>query len=66
MNSRVVRVREDALEVAKSYHEDISTAILLMNEKIKTLEKGQLDKKALTKVVTGAVNDALADFRGGY
>jgi len=66
MNSRVVRVREDALDIAESYHTDISSAILLMNERIKTLEKAQIDKKALTKIVTGAVNDALADFRGGY
>jgi len=66
MNSRVVRVREDALEIAESYHPDFSTAILLMNERIKTLEKAQIDKKALTKIVTGAVSDALGDLRGGY
>jgi len=66
MNSRVVRIREDALEIAESYHADLSSAILLMNERIKTLEKAQIDKKALTKIVTGAVSDALADLRGGY
>jgi len=66
MNSRVVRIREDALEIAESYHTDLSSAILIMNERIKTLEKAQIDKKALSNIVTGAVSDALADLRGGY
>jgi len=66
IESKVVRVHQDALKVARSYNEDLSTAILLMEERIKTLEKDRIDRKVLVKVVTGAVSDALIDVRKGY
>ena len=66
MASKVVRVSEEALAAAQPYGSDLSTAILVMQAKIEELRHTQLDSKTLTKIVTGAVSDAMIDLRHGY
>jgi len=76
MTSKVVRVSEEALNVASAYGDDLSTSILVMQAHIEelrnisleitTLRRDIPDEKMLKKIITGAVNDCFADLSRGF
>ncbi|MCK9299345.1 hypothetical protein HL657_10570 [Methanoculleus sp. YWC-01] len=57
--SRVVRVDEEALEVALQYGKNLSVGIMKMEEMLKKQEKARRDYTAIEEMVRRAVREEL-------
>ncbi|WP_292364423.1 MULTISPECIES: hypothetical protein [unclassified Methanoculleus] len=64
--SRVVRVDEEALEVALRYGKNLSLGIMKMEEMLKKQEKAKRDYTAIEEMVRRAVREELEMLTARY
>lgn len=57
--SRVVRINEEALEVALQYGKNLSVGIMKMEELLKKQEKTKRDQNAIEEVVRRTIREEL-------
>jgi len=64
--SRVVRVDEEALEVALKYGKNLSLGIMKMNELLQKQEKARCDYTAIEEMVRRTIREELEGLTSRY